>query len=286
MKPLSRTSLILFLLLLPGACTREPELSPSEVVAVWTSTLPVQPEDPAWRQAPVHVASLIPQDMVEPRLLEPSTTQVRLQAATDGSRLAFRLEWEDPTADLLPGISRFPDACAVQLPERTGPDVPAPQMGEEDRPVEIIYWSSHWQSMVDGRADTIRELYPGATVDHYPFQAPSLDPGSPAQKELEKLYAPARAVDNRMAGPREQPVQDLVAEGPGTLTPAREQVSEGRGERTETGWAVVLHRPPPRDLTPGARSQLAVAIWQGSHQEVGARKMRSVWIPLFLENRP
>ena len=30
-------------------------------------------------------------------------------------------------------------------------------------------------------------------------------------------------------------------------------------------------------------SQVAFAVWQGAHGEVGARKMRSAWIPLALE---
>ena len=40
------------------------------------------------------------------------------------------------------------------------PTVPAPQMGEAGRSVEITYWSAAWQAIVDGRGDTIQDVYP------------------------------------------------------------------------------------------------------------------------------
>ena len=36
-------------------------------------------------------------------------------------------------------------------------------------------------------------------------------------------------------------------------------------------------------LDPGDRGQIAFAIWEGSQHEVGSRKMRTVWIPLTVE---
>ena len=97
----------------------------TEVVAERRAALATAPDAPEWRGLPTFAAALIPQDMVEPRLLAPSTAEVRVQALTDGTRIAFRLAWPDPTADDTPGPSRFSDACAVQLPARTEADVPA-----------------------------------------------------------------------------------------------------------------------------------------------------------------
>jgi DMSO reductase family type II enzyme heme b subunit len=267
-----------------AACRPEPPPpSPAEVVAIRRATLPTAPADAAWNETRVFAAPLLLQDMVEPRLLTPSTPEVRVRAITDGSKVAFLLEWADETEDGLPGISRFSDACAVQLPARVQPDVPAPQMGESGKPVEVTYWRAFWQSAVNGRDDSIEALYPGASVDHYPFEAAALDPGSAAQREMAQRYAPARSLGNRMAGPRERPVEDLIAEGPGTLRPGAKPQSEGRGERTDTGWAVVLSRPLPAGLAPGVRSQVAFAVWQGAAQEAGGRKMRSAWVPIVVE---
>lgn len=275
----------LSLLALAAACqgAGKPALSPGEVRAVRVEKLPATPVDPAWQRVPVHEAQLLAQDVVEPRLMSPSGTLVEVQALTDGKAISFRLSWAVPNRADVPGPSLFSDACAVQLPAAPGPEVPSPLMGEAGRPVEIAYWRASWQATVDGRPDDIKAFYPLARVDHYPFESASLVPGSPEQLAMAKRYAPARAVGNTMAGPREQPVQDLVAEGPGTLRPAQKGFSTGSGKPTQTGWSVVLTRPLPSGLGPVARTQVAFAVWQGARGEVGARKMRSPWIPLAVE---
>ena len=269
-----------------AACTKKPLLSPGEVKAVRLAALAAAPGDTAWAALPVHVAPMVPQDMVEPRLLKATTPEVRVRAMHDGTNVAFLLEWADATKNDMPGPARFTDACAVQLPA-TPParDLPAPQMGEKGRGVEITYWRASWQAVVDGRGDTLRDLYPNSTVDHYPFEAKSLAEGSPEQKEAALRYAPARALGNAMAGPRRRPVEDLVAEGPGTLAPAPDATlgSNGKGVRTATGWSVVLSRRLPAGVTPPGRSQVAFAVWEGADEEAGARKMRTVWIPFNLE---
>jgi hypothetical protein len=282
MKSYARIGFALLLALYVAACAGPGPTSTTEVVAVVQDFLPAHPADDAWDDAPFHDAELLLQDMVEPRLLKISTPVVRVRAISDGHRVAFKLSWEDASHDDLPGASRFVDACAVQLPLDTEPDVPAPQMGEEDRTVEISYWRASWQAMVDGREDVIRSLYPHASVDHYPFEAASLEPGSPEQQELEKQYSPARSLNHGMEGPRDRAVQDLLAQGPGTLTPMDEQLSDGTGRRVEGGWEVVIVRPLPQGLSTNQRSQVAFAVWDGAHDEVGARKMRTGWIPLHV----
>jgi len=279
-----RTSLLFLLTsLVPMACQKAPPTSTAEVMVVSRASLPSDPNDAAWNDAPVHVAPLILQDMVEPRLLKPSTSEVRVRAFTDGTRIVLRLDWTDPTKDDLPGAARFSDACAVQFPAKAVAEMPAPQMGEPGKPVEIAFWRASWQATVDGRGDTIKDLYPGATVDHYPFQASPLDKGSQPQREMEARYAPARALGNRMAGPRERPVEDLIAEGPGTLSAVPPAGSDGRGRRTSDGWSVQISRRLPEGLAPGQRSQVAFAVWEGAQQEAGSRKMRTGWIPIVVE---
>jgi DMSO reductase family type II enzyme heme b subunit len=255
----------------------------NEVVAVSVAKLPAGPADPQWGALPEHKAALLLQDLVEPRLLKPSTAEVRVRAAASGSEIAFRLAWADPVVNDLPGPGRFPDGCAVQIPRVHDANPPDPQMGQDAKPVEITFWRADWQASVNGRPDTIRALYPNATVDHYPFEAKPLDPGSAAQKEMARRYAPAEAAGNRRAGPREFPVEDLLAEGPGTLAPDPAGSSRGRGERTKDGWSVLIVRKLPAGLAPKERTQIAFAVWEGSRAEAGARKMRTGWIPLSLQ---
>lgn len=122
------------------SCGEHRPATVNEVVVRRAAKIASDPADPAWGALPAHQAALLLQDLVEPRLLVPSTASVRVQAMSDGERIAFRLAWSDSTADDLPGAARFPDACAIQLPVGAKPDLPAPQMGETDRPVEISYW--------------------------------------------------------------------------------------------------------------------------------------------------
>jgi DMSO reductase family type II enzyme heme b subunit len=265
-----------------GCAKTEPPVSSAEIRAVVETTLPSTIEDKRWERVPYHPAKLLLQDVVEPRLMQPSTPVVRVQAVTDGQRIAFRLSWTDPTLDDLPEAGRFGDAVAVQLPAAQSSDVPNPTMGEDGKPVEITYWSASFQAMVNGRKDDITAAHPQAKIDHYPFEAAPLKPGSPAQQGMALRYAPARSLGNAMAGPRSVPVQDLIAEGPGTIRPADKTVSTGVGKRSQDGWTVVLIRPVPNGTSTGGRSQAAFAVWEGSRQEVGARKMRTAWIPVAL----
>ncbi len=270
----------LFVALLVVGCGKEKATTSPDVVAMETSTLPTSPDDPAWSKVPVHAADLLLQDMVDPRLMEPSTQKVRVRALTDGTTIAFQLSWDDATKDDLPGAGRFPDGCAVQLPRESAADLPAPQMGEAGRVVEIAYWRASWQAVVDGRGDTINDIHPNASVDHYPFEAASLDKDPAAKQEMATRYAPARALGNDMAGPRTNPVEALIAQGPGTLTPDKATKVEGSGRHGNGSWAVVITRPVPAGLQTSDHSQVAFAIWEGSHDEAGARKMRTGWVPL------
>jgi hypothetical protein len=270
-----------FAVVLGASCQRQAVVTP-EVVALRTANVPENPDDPVWQSAPEHVAALLLQDLVEPRLMNVSTPEVRVRALTNGSQIAFRLEWADAEVNDLPGAGRFADGCAVQLPQAADPTAPDPQMGQLGRGVQIAFWRADWQAVVDGRGDTLRDLYPNASIDHYPFNAPSLEAGSDAQAQMARRYAPADAVGNRRAGPRASPVEDLIAEGPGTITPAPATTSRGRGLRTPTGWAVVITRAVPAGLSPTSRTQIAFAVWQGAAQETGARKMRSGWVGLAM----
>ncbi|MFN0119188.1 MAG: ethylbenzene dehydrogenase-related protein [Blastocatellia bacterium] len=284
MNNLARLFLILALfgLLAVSGC-RKAVATTTEVVAVPSQALPAAPNDAAWDSAPEHPAKLLLQDLVEPRLMKASTGEVRVRAITNGTEVAFRLEWADKTKNDLPGPARFMDACAVQIPAKLEANAPDPQMGGQGKTVEITYWRADWQASVDGRPDSLKPLYPNASVDGYPFEAQSLEKGSAAQTEMATRYAPAAALGNRRVGPRAAPVEDLIADGPGTLSPAPPAGSKAKGVKSENGWLVVVTRKLPNGLAPGGRTQVAFAVWEGAQQETGARKMRTGWIPLLMK---
>lgn len=264
------------------SCSRAVVTTP-DVQAVAAERISLDPNDNVWNNAPLHASKLILQDLVEPRLMEASTQEVFVKAITNGGEIAFRLEWADDSQNDLPGPREFVDAAAVQLPIKIEASIPAPQMGEVGKTVQISYWRADWQAIVEGRADEITALHPNASVDHYPFQAKSLEKDPEAQARAALRYAPARALGNNRSGPRETPVEDLIAEGPGTLSPNPQSFSKGKGVRTKTGWAIVLTRPIPEGLSAAQPTQVAFAVWEGSHGETGARKMRTGWVNLLMK---
>jgi len=264
------------------ACRQVAPLA-SEVVALKVAQLPSAPGDGAWNAASEYTAKLLLQDLVDPRLMKPSTQEVKVRALTNGTQLALRLSWLDSQVNDLPGPGRFLDGCAIQIPRALEANPPDPQMGQAGRTVDIAFWRADWQATMNGRKDEIRSIYPNAAVDHYPFEAKSLAPGSAAQREMASRYAPAQAVGNRRVGPREFPVEDMIAEGPGTLSPNPGGGSRGRGERTEGGWSVLIVRKAPEGWEPKIRTQIAFAVWEGSAKEAGGRKMRTGWVSLSMK---
>ncbi len=214
-----------------------------------------------------------------------STPELRVRAIWAGNRLSVRMEWDDPTPDAAATTAAFSDACAVQVPRVVEDTLPAPQMGESARPVEITLWKAVWQRNLKDEDQGIRSVYPRAVVDHYPFEAASLEPGSPTQREMAKRYAPARRLGNDIAQPHSSPVQDLTAEGPGTIA-VQPQGSSGRGRRTENGWVVVIVRKLGQGATIDHPGPIAFAVWDGAHGEVGSRKMRTAWVPIKVERTP
>jgi hypothetical protein len=87
-------SIIIFCFLLFGACRRTIVTTP-DVQVVAAQKISFDADDSVWDDAPTHASKLILQDLVEPRLMEPSTQEVRVQAVTDGKEIAFRIEWLD-----------------------------------------------------------------------------------------------------------------------------------------------------------------------------------------------
>jgi DMSO reductase family type II enzyme heme b subunit len=273
---------IMIIFLLFASCRRAVVLNP-DVQVVSAAKISLEANDSVWNNAPTHGSKLILQDLVEPRQMEITTQEVQVKAITDGKEVAFRIEWLDETQNDMAKPHNFIDGCAVQLPIKIEANVPAPQMGEVGKTVEISYWRADWQAIVDGRADEITSIYPNAKPDHYPFNAKSLENNPQAQQEMVSRYAPARAMGNNRQGPRQQPVEDLIAEGPGTITPNPQPFSKGKGIRTDKGWAVVIARPLPGGFSQEKPSQIAFAIWEGSHGETGARKMRTGWVNLIMK---
>ena len=273
----------------PGA-GEGPDLPAKELrVARAGGELPsADPFSPAWERARPVLVPLLLQDVAEPRLTEKGIETLELRSLHDGERIAFRIEWADEASEDLVDTGRSADGVAIQFPASNAEGgVPDSMMGEKGKPVAITYWRAAWQRRVDGGTHGIAALYPNALIDHYP---PDAAKGEEDRANLTRLYEPPVAVGNPVAV-REvaSPVEDLRAEGFGTLAPAAKTRSSGKGVHRDGAWHVVIARPldlapgSPTSLRPGKSTYIAVAVWDGGKNQRGALKMRSIWVPLEIE---
>lgn len=274
-----------------AACSRGP-VQDTQQVAAKLVTQPLPFEDPGsslWSQSTEHPAKLMVQDVTEPKLVEPGISLVKVRALHNREWVVFRLEWSDPTNNLIPFSGRSSDAAALQFPMTQSADVPDAAMGQAGKGVRIWYWKAVWQDDAAraqaGKGDRVATLYPNAAPDHYPYAAAKDAAG---RAEMEKRYAPASAAGNPvLARPNSGPVQVLVAEGFGNTTVTLTQAGRGKGNWTAGNWVTTIARPlhggaELGDLEVGKRGYLAVAVWDGEKGHTGSRKMRSGWIPFLL----
>ena len=119
-----------------------------------------------------------------------------------------------------------------------------------------------------------------AHADFYPF-------------ENDPTFYPARAAGNlRAAQPRATAVEDIISEGPGSITAKEKQVVQGRGLWREGRWRIVLQREMATgdsldaQFVPGQKVRMAFAVWDGSRGEKGSRKSISECVWLQLEPEP
>jgi DMSO reductase family type II enzyme heme b subunit len=109
----------------------------------------LQPDAALWQAGEVETVKLkgTPLDMQPTAAIKVSWVEkkigaveaVQVAAVHDGERIAFRLEWTDPTENLeITDTTAFPDGCAVLLP--TVQYAPMAVMGAVGMAVNAWYW--------------------------------------------------------------------------------------------------------------------------------------------------
>ncbi|MBI4483553.1 MAG: c-type cytochrome [Acidobacteria bacterium] len=223
---------------------------------------------------------------------------LKVSAVHNGKEIAFLLEWNDSKVDgLMLRPQDYPDAAAVMFPLTKPPGHFT--MGSKGKPVNIWQWRSDRQMDLEKFQD-VDDLYPGMVVDDYPLDSAYY----PKRKEVghralssastqDAAFLTGHGAGNPMSGiKRTSAVEDLVAEGFGTLTPrpSEEQNVKGRGAWESGSWKVVLVRSLARGnskgdvvLTPGDRTNVAFAVWDGGAGDRDGQKSVTYWQILELE---
>jgi hypothetical protein len=239
----------------------------------------LDPQAEFWAEAPASTIDLFPQMMAQPHHLDPSVNEVEMRVVHNGTWIGVLLEWADETRDVVFTTDTFGDQAAIQFPVERDP-LPMPMMGDAENAVNILQWRAAFQrDLEEGDLDIV-DLYPNAWIDVYPHEILGVVD--------QRAYTGALGVDNPVARPDESPVLDMVAKGFGSTTVKAMQHGDGYGIWEDGRWHVVITRPLGRigpwdpDLEPGEATEIAVAIWDGSHGEVGSRKSWSNWVPVEL----
>jgi hypothetical protein len=241
------------------------------------------PGSRAWRAARSTLVPLAAQQIAQPFLEKAVVTELDVRSLHNGSSVALRLEWDDDSVDDLDGIRRFHDAVAVQLPTTAGA-APALTMGAPGSPVHILQWRATWQRDIDSGGKTgVDQIYPEVIHDVMPDDV--LPP------ETAQLYWVGREAGNPLSQVRRtSPVEEVVAEGFGSVTHLAQQTASGRGVNEDGRWKVAVAFPAARTgvgtpLEPGSSWPVAFAVWLGSEENRGGRKHIANWQTLVLEER-
>jgi hypothetical protein len=187
------------------------------------------------------------------------------------------LEWTDldPDASVTANLD-FTDAAALQFPITD--DATPYTMGGPEHPVNIWQWKAVWQSDIESGFETSAERWPDAVVDRYPH------PDDP-------LYRPAESLGNLNAQRgRTTPIEDLVAEGFGTLTSSETQQVLGSGEWRDNQWRVVFSRSlgsgesQLASFDTATATPVAFAVWDGGAGDRNGQKSIAQFIDVhFVE---
>lgn len=228
-------------------------------------TLPIDPNDPLWEQAPALDIPLGGQAFVRPRWQNPSVDRVELQALDNGQEIAFRLEWDD----------RFKDVSHAE--------------GEEDGLLQETY----------ARALAPKGKKPQALRDavalQFPVKAgqgaerPPFFRGSPQQPVNLWIWRADRQADSQKGLSLEE-VNAAGPDSPLSPQPPASQALRGKGVWEDGSWKLVFLRSqktgePARDVqfAPAGTIPLALNAWDGANGETGLKMSLSSWVEIRLE---
>lgn len=239
-----------------------------------------EPWDAFWEAVPKVDLPLSAQNQVPPMGGRGSTMSAR--AVHDGRSLFLMVEWDDPSPDR--SVARtedFTDAVAVQFPAVAGTRVPAFCMGDPTASVNVWQWRAAWQADVArGFQGSVERTHPDAAVDVYPFAD-------------EDVFQPGRAADNPISvAERASAVDNLVAQGFGSLTADPLAAVGGWGKWRDGTWRVVFTRPLQVgregnvELHRDTWTDVAFAVWDGAAEERDGTKSVANFVSLDIEPLP
>jgi len=251
------------------------------------SSLPLNPSDPLWDKVK---ATQIPLMLLWQR--QEAVDSISIKALHNGKEIAFLIEWEDlePAARFIRNQD-YTDAAAIQF--SLSSEHPHFAMGEKGKPINIWYWRADRQMDI-AKFQDMEDVYPLMAADDYLFEKTRYPKTMEKASHLPVVSAPQHdpvyitgwGAGNPVSIPqRTSPVEDLDAEGFGTLTsqPKKDQNVNGQGFWVEGKWRVVFLRSMKDEgkfdvrLRPGSKVPIAFAVWDGSKGDRNGQKAVTTW---------
>jgi hypothetical protein len=269
------------------------------IQSIHADEIPLRDFDHAsWEAAEFTQVSLLPQNIIEPTFTDPVVSHLQVKSIHNGELVAFKLEWEDESRDVRQSTTSHSDQVAIQMP--LNPERPPSfMMGNQNGPVHIINWKAVWQEDIENGFQSIRDAWPNFWVDIYPMMEREGD-GTTGKfahditaeeialhPEARQFLAGTYAGNPMSIIIREEPSEEAVAEGFGTLTTLPEQHAQAWGQWEDGKWRVIIVRPIEQkneNMAPvSGESVMAFAVWDGGAGNQGGRKHYSHWVRFELQ---
>jgi cytochrome c oxidase cbb3-type subunit 2 len=237
--------------------------------------LPAAPDDSAWNTAERFYLPLVGQIIVKPRWFAPTVDGVWVEALHNGTELAMRFSWSDPSNSPAPVWAqwRAQIASVMEPKEDMAPTVDAAVAGAAgpaaDAPTGTI-----GQGSPDALAVWFPRTIPAGMERPYFFMGSTRDP----------VYA----WHWQSTGPQ---FSERLGRGPGLLDPSPASNGLAGQAAWEAGqWRVVFRRPLAAQdsvnalaFRTGQPIPMALFAWDGDNTESGTRGAVSTWYFVQLE---
>ncbi len=234
--------------------------------------LDIGPENALWKDVPVSEVRLVPLNARRNPI-----NRIKFQSLINDEAIAIRVEWDDKTANRSSSRHQdFKDAVAIEfalgdvLLHTHGHNEPFFGMGNRGKPVNIWQWRADWQTEIETKKK-LEYATKGMDMDVMIFGGE---------------VNPVEALNPF----RDVPVEELNAEGFGTLTPQpkTKQNVRGKGVWKDGAWQVVFYRTLESlnrwdiKFSKKKSALIAFAVWDGEERDRNGRKVISMWQRLNL----
>lgn len=225
-----------------------------------------------------------------------SIKYAEVKAVHDGTTIYFQISWKDSTRNARTiAVQEFRDAVALMFPlgavEITPAEHFSPRMGDREKPVNIWHWKADWEAdlVAKGGLEGVEVQYPNMH-DDFDLNPYCLGEYRELITSVEMLSG-GRAANNLLSQPgRGRVVEDLNAEGFGTLTTQDHQDVNGCSKYNDGVWTVIMYRllitkdHDDIQFAPGGKTYFNVAVWNGGEKDRnGQKNISTQWHPITLE---